>query len=175
VFLLEQVVSCYRHGLPAANKVEAGGLSGPPLKPYALATWRALRAQLPASIPIIGCGGISTGADALEYAKAGAAAVQIYTSFGYDGVGACRRIKDELTEALQREGATWADVVRRATSELSLKDVDTTQPSKESTIGQLTEEANELMRLLDQLGERMTADSEPLPVEAAVLPVVAEP
>ncbi|CCM02025.1 uncharacterized protein FIBRA_04101 [Fibroporia radiculosa] len=138
--------------LTDANKAEAGGLSGPPLKPYSLATLRMLRARLPAAVPIIGCGGISSGADALEYAKAGATAVQIYTSFGYDGVGTCRRIKDELAEALSREGATWMETVQRASAELSLKPEDR---SAHTSIAQLTKEAEELMRLVDELGERV--------------------
>ena len=89
-------------------------MSGTPLKPFTLATLRALRPLLPASIPIFGCGGISSGADALEYAKEGATAVQLYTSFGYDGVGTCRRIKDELVDLLKQEGTTWAELVKKS-------------------------------------------------------------
>jgi dihydroorotate dehydrogenase len=63
-----------------------------------------------------------TGADALEYAKAGASLVQVYTGFGYDGAGTCRRIKDELLEALRREGLSWGEVVQMAVRETSLKD-----------------------------------------------------
>ncbi|KAH9931904.1 uncharacterized protein B0H18DRAFT_1083415 [Fomitopsis serialis] len=103
------------------NRGEVGGLSGPPLKAYTLATLRTLRALLPESVPLIGCGGITSGSDALDYARAGAAAVQVYTRFAYEGVGTCRRIKDEITEALAREGTTWAAVVQRAGGELSLR------------------------------------------------------
>jgi dihydroorotate dehydrogenase len=66
---------------------------------------------------LIGCGGITSGADVLEYARAGASLVQIYTVFGYDGAGACRRIKDELVEALKKEGRTWQEVVDMAAGE----------------------------------------------------------
>jgi len=68
--------------LTNANKSEIGGLSGIPLKIYSLTALRTLRSHLPASIALIGCGGISTGADALEYAKAGASLVQVYTGLG---------------------------------------------------------------------------------------------
>jgi dihydroorotate dehydrogenase len=51
-------------------------LSGPPLRPLSLKIVKDLRSQLLASIPIIGCGGISSGADAIEFAKAGASCVQ---------------------------------------------------------------------------------------------------
>ena len=107
--------------LSAAKRDEAGGLSGPPLKPIALAALRTLRAQLPAEIPIIGCGGIASGADALEYAREGAAMVQLYTAFGYGGPGVAREIKDELAALLRKKGTTWAQVVREAVAEKSLK------------------------------------------------------
>ncbi|KAJ7155465.1 Dihydroorotate dehydrogenase-domain-containing protein [Mycena crocata] len=147
--------------LADSNKSETGGLSGVPLKQYSLAAVRTLRKNLPARIPLIGCGGISTGADALEYAKAGASLVQVYTGFGYDGVGACRRIKDQLVEELSKEGLTWGDVVNKAVSELSLKEgVHAHEIEKHvsedagPSIGQLIAEAEELKRLLDQLGEK---------------------
>jgi len=108
--------------LISANKAETGGLSGAPLKQHSLTALRILRTHLPASIPLIGCGGISTGADALDYAKAGASLVQVYTSFGYDGAGTCRRIKDELVEALDKENKTWEEVVKLAVDTLSAKE-----------------------------------------------------
>jgi len=147
-----------------ANRAEAGGLSGAPLKPYSLAAVKTLRAHLPPSIPLIGCGGISTGTDALEYAKAGASLVQAYTSFGYDGVGACRRIKDELVAALEKEGVTWSEVVAKAVAELSLKEEKPARLAMGEagdvgigSVAQLIEEAKELKRMLDSLGERMDA------------------
>ncbi|KAJ7668368.1 Dihydroorotate dehydrogenase-domain-containing protein [Mycena rosella] len=141
------------------NKSEIGGLSGAPLKQYSLAALRTLRTNLPARIPLIGCGGIFTGADALDYAKAGASLVQVYTGFGYGGAGACRRIKDELVDELAKEGLTWGDVVNKAVSELSPKGdtrvrriefAENTDPS----LQQLIAEAEELKTLLDQLGDR---------------------
>ncbi|KAK6992214.1 Dihydroorotate dehydrogenase [Favolaschia claudopus] len=145
-----------------ANKSETGGLSGPPLKQFSLAALRTLRKNLPSHIPLIGCGGISTGADALEYAKAGASLVQVYTALGYDGPGACRRIKDQLAEELEKEGTTWAEVVKRSVSELSLKgDAQLQKVEKQLTddanpsVNQLIAEAEELKRLLDHLGEKV--------------------
>lgn len=143
-----------------ANKAEQGGLSGRPLKPYTLAALRILRPQIPASIPLIGCGGISTGADALEYAKAGASLVQVYTSFGYDGAGACRRIKDELNELLAKEGTTWQGVVDSAVNGLSWKPTAPPVPVKVGdplNVEVLINEAKELGTLLDQLGERFSS------------------
>lgn len=139
--------------LTTDNQSEVGGLSGKPIKPYSLKALQVLRAHLPASVPLIGCGGISTGKDALDYAKAGACMVQVYTSFGYDGVGACRRIKDELVDELVKEGKTWEQVVGDAVRKLSLKE---SQEPKENNVQQLILEAQELKVLLDQLGQRYT-------------------
>ncbi|KAI0629103.1 dihydroorotate dehydrogenase [Trametes polyzona] len=154
-------------GVSDPNKVEQGGLSGPPLKPYALATLRTLRSQLPASIPLIGCGGISSGADAFEFARAGASAVQLYTSFGYGGVGIPREVKDELTALLRKEGKTWTQVVQESVAQLSLKDAPPAPASqaeeesvREPSVKLLVEEAEELKRLLDGLGERMEKKAE---------------
>lgn len=141
------------------NKAELGGLSGAPVKPYSLKALRTLRSHLPSSIPLIGCGGISTGADALEYAKAGASMVQVYTGFGYDGVGACRRIKDQLSEELEREGKTWNEVVKKAVDELSLKPaIEPSSPSDkkaETSISQLIADAEHLRVMLDTLDKRL--------------------
>jgi dihydroorotate dehydrogenase len=129
-----------------SNKAEAGGLSGPPLKSLALAAVRETRKRLPASIPVIGCGGISSGADALDYALAGAAAVQVYTAFGYGGAGTARRIKDDLTEQLQREGTTWARVVQDAVRKNALQG-----PTPGSEIAELIADATRIDLQLGRL------------------------
>lgn len=120
-----------------------------------MATLRTLRTHLPASIPLIGCGGITTGEDAIDYAKAGASLVQVYTAFGYDGVGACRRIKDQIVEILEKEGTTWEGVVDKAVKELSLKE----GAVKGGSVGQLIAEAEELNVLLDKLGAKLGVDA----------------
>ena len=92
----------------------------------------------------------------MEYAKAGASLVQIYTGFGYDGAGACRRIKDELNELLAKEGTTWQGVVDSAVNELSWKPAPPPVPAKAeepSSVEVLISEAKELGRMLDQLSE----------------------
>lgn len=57
-------------------------------------------------MPIIGAGGVWDGADALAMARAGASMVQVYTAFGYRGVGTPRLLKDEIAHALV-PGASW--------------------------------------------------------------------
>ena len=55
-----------------------GGLSGPAVKPVALRmVWQVSRAV---KIPVIGLGGISSGADAMEFILAGASAIQVGTA-----------------------------------------------------------------------------------------------
>ncbi|MGH8442439.1 MAG: quinone-dependent dihydroorotate dehydrogenase [Nevskiaceae bacterium] len=69
----------------ALHAAEAGGLSGAPLKPLALQALRVLRGELGADYPLVGVGGIVSGADARERRAAGADLVQIYTGFIYQG------------------------------------------------------------------------------------------
>ena len=55
-----------------------GGLSGPAIKPIAL--YMVYQVSQAVKIPIIGCGGVSSAEDALEFIMAGATAVQIGTA-----------------------------------------------------------------------------------------------
>jgi dihydroorotate dehydrogenase len=71
---------------------QVGGLSGRPLYEKSTTTLRRLRLRLDDGIPIIGVGGISSGADAVGKVSAGAQLVQIYTGFIYHGpqlIGEC--------------------------------------------------------------------------------------
>jgi len=78
-------------GLPHAD--EAGGLSGSPLFETALATVRKLRAQLGATMPIIGVGGIHSAQHAREMLAAGADLLQLYTGFVYRGPRIVRELR----------------------------------------------------------------------------------
>ena len=64
---------------------EAGGLSGAPVFEASNRVIRALRAELGSAYPIIGVGGVMSGADAVAKREAGADLVQIYTGFIYAG------------------------------------------------------------------------------------------
>jgi len=73
---------------------EAGGLSGAPLRPLADRVLRRLREAVGPDFPLIGVGGILSGANALARRNAGADLVQIYTGFIYRGpgfIGECAR------------------------------------------------------------------------------------
>ncbi|KAH3667984.1 hypothetical protein OGAPHI_001738 [Ogataea philodendri] len=91
---------------------QTGGLSGKPLKEISLKAFRLLRKHTKDSnLVLIGCGGISSGKDAIEFAKAGATFVELYTAFAYKGPGLARRIKDEITLELKKENKTWMEIV----------------------------------------------------------------
>ncbi len=77
---------------------EAGGVSGAPLYGRATLVLRRLRVHLDAAIPIIGVGGISSGADAVAKVAAGARLVQCYTGLVYHGP----RLIGDCIDALRR-------------------------------------------------------------------------
>ncbi len=67
------------------HATEAGGLSGAPLKALADHTLTELRTLLPASIDLIGVGGICSGQDAVDKLDRGASLIQFYTGMIYHG------------------------------------------------------------------------------------------
>ena len=78
-----------------------GGLSGPAIKPLALARcWEAAHAV---RIPVLGSGGIASGRDALEFMAAGATAVQVGTATFVEPE-ACSRVLDEMRAWLAARG-----------------------------------------------------------------------
>jgi dihydroorotate dehydrogenase len=64
---------------------EAGGLSGAPLAPLALATLRRAHSRAAGRLDLVAVGGIFTPEDCVERLRAGAKMVQIYTGFIYQG------------------------------------------------------------------------------------------
>ena len=71
---------------------ETGGLSGAPLMGQSTLVLRRLRTRLPDRIPLIGVGGILSGADAVAKMAAGASLVQVYSGMVYRGpelIGEC--------------------------------------------------------------------------------------
>jgi dihydroorotate dehydrogenase len=98
--------------LRSSHARETGGLSGTPLFAPSTALlaemWRLTRGQ----IPLIGVGGVASGADAYAKIRAGASLVQLYTALVYEGPGLVLRIKHDLAGFLARDGfASIADAV----------------------------------------------------------------
>ncbi|RAK66652.1 quinone-dependent dihydroorotate dehydrogenase [Hymenobacter edaphi] len=83
----------------AVEQLGAGGLSGAPLRARATEVIRYLHQQSGGSFPIIGVGGIFTPDDVQEKLAAGAALVQLYTGFIYEGPGVVQRICRQLVAA----------------------------------------------------------------------------
>jgi dihydroorotate dehydrogenase (NAD+) catalytic subunit len=83
-----------------------GGLSGPAIKPLALA--RCAEACAAVAIPVIGSGGIMTGRDALEFLAVGATAVQVGTA-SFVRPRAAAEVLDEMTEFLRQRGVRTLD------------------------------------------------------------------
>jgi len=81
------------------NKI--GGYSGKGIKPIGLRCVFEVHKEV--DIPIIGCGGITTGRDALEYILAGASALQIGTAFHARGKEAPNRITNEMKNLMEKE------------------------------------------------------------------------
>ncbi len=92
--------------------IEQGGLSGRPL--FALST-RVLAetyVRVEGAFPLIGAGGIDSGAAALTKIKAGASVVQLYTGLVFHGLGVVSEIKREILKALEKgRHNTLADLV----------------------------------------------------------------
>jgi dihydroorotate dehydrogenase len=91
-------------GLKSAAQGETGGLSGRPLFDPSKAVLRDLYRLTEGSIPLIGVGGISSGADAYRKIRAGASLVQLYTGLIYGGPALVPRIKLELARLLREDG-----------------------------------------------------------------------
>jgi dihydroorotate dehydrogenase (NAD+) catalytic subunit len=89
-----------------------GGLSGPALKPVALAAVHTCREAC--ALPIVGVGGIAGGWDALEFMAAGASAVQVGSAAFREPLLA-RRVRDELATLLAERGLTAVSAVKTTT------------------------------------------------------------
>ena len=78
-----------------------GGLSGPAIKPVAL--YMVYQVAAVVDIPVIGCGGIVTGADAIEFILAGASAIQVGTA-GFSDPRAPLDVLEGIVKFMEEEG-----------------------------------------------------------------------
>ncbi|MEZ5785360.1 MAG: quinone-dependent dihydroorotate dehydrogenase [Xanthobacteraceae bacterium] len=90
--------------LKSRHRVEAGGLSGRPLMAASTECLRQFYRFTEGRLPIIGCGGVNSGADAYEKIRAGASLVQLYTALVFHGPGLVATIKRELADLLRADG-----------------------------------------------------------------------
>ncbi len=89
-----------REGLKSENKNEMGGLSGKPLASRSTEVIRFLTQNSNNAFPVIGVGGIHSADDALEKIEAGAALVQLYTGFIYEGPALVKEINTRLLQKI---------------------------------------------------------------------------
>jgi dihydroorotate dehydrogenase len=82
---------------------EAGGLSGRPLLPLATRMLAETYVRVEGVFPLIGAGGIDSGAAALGKIRAGATLLQLYSALVFRGLGLVAEIKAALTAALERD------------------------------------------------------------------------
>ena len=90
--------------LLSPRKAETGGLSGAPLTSLSTEVLRKTARRVEGQFPLIGCGGVASGGDAYAKIRAGASLVQLYSAMVFEGPPLVRRIKDELTSLLARDG-----------------------------------------------------------------------
>ncbi len=83
-----------------ANKI--GGLSGPAIKPIAVRCVYEIYREV--DVPIVGCGGITSWRDAVEFMLAGASAVQIGTAIATKGLGVFKSVTRGVNIYLKRKG-----------------------------------------------------------------------
>jgi len=92
--------------LISERRSETGGLSGAPLFAPSTEILRRVYGLTKGRLPLIGVGGVSSGAEAYAKIRAGASLIQLYSALVYQGTSLVTRIKQELVEALRRDGFT---------------------------------------------------------------------
>jgi dihydroorotate dehydrogenase (NAD+) catalytic subunit len=83
-----------------ANKF--GGLSGPAIKPIAVRCVYEIYEQV--KTPIIGCGGVTTWEDAIEFLLAGASAVQIGSAIAWKDLNVFKSVTRGINHYVRRKG-----------------------------------------------------------------------
>jgi len=93
-------------GLSDPARREEGGLSGNPLFEPSTRVLSEFYELTGGKLPLVGVGGVSSGADAYAKIRAGASLVQLYSALVFHGPGLVRRINRELAELLKADGFT---------------------------------------------------------------------
>lgn len=90
--------------LRSGRRSEAGGLSGKPLMALSTERLARLAGMVEGRLPLIGAGGVASGADAYAKIRAGACLVQLYSALVFHGPGLVNRIKADLAARLRADG-----------------------------------------------------------------------
>ena len=101
-----------RPALASPDAGEAGGLSGAPLRELAQSVLGRFSTATAGRLPLVGAGGIASGADAYARIRAGASAVQLYSALVFEGPGLAVRLSRDLAARLRADGfRTLAEAV----------------------------------------------------------------
>jgi len=104
-----------REGIaPDSHRNEAGGLSGRPLFKRSTRFLAKCYLATEGRLPLIGVGGIDSGAAALSKIRAGASLIQLYTGLVYEGPTLLPDIKDALLTEMETAGKPLASLVGTA-------------------------------------------------------------
>lgn len=90
--------------LRSSQSNQVGGLSGAPLLSDSTRVLSDFYRLCEGRVPLIGVGGISSGADAYSKIRAGASLIQLYTALIFKGPSLVRRINDDLSLLLEKDG-----------------------------------------------------------------------
>ncbi len=93
-----------RDQLKSQHANESGGLSGAPLLDMSTEVLSDIYRLTGGKIPLVGVGGIQSGADAYRKIRAGASLVQLYSALVFNGPSLICKIKIELAAALKKDG-----------------------------------------------------------------------
>lgn len=95
-----------------ATARQAGGLSGRPLFPLATRMLAETYVRVEGAFPLMGVGGIDSGATALAKVRAGASVIQLYSALVFHGLRLLASIKSDLARALRHtQDATLEEIV----------------------------------------------------------------
>jgi dihydroorotate dehydrogenase len=92
-------------GLRDGQSQQAGGLSGRPLLQLADRMLAETYVRVEGVFPLVGAGGIDSGASALGKIRAGASLIQVYSGLVFRGLGLVGEIKAAMLAALERDGS----------------------------------------------------------------------
>jgi len=96
-------------GMPILGH-KIGGLSGPSIKPVGVASVYEIIKET--ALPVMGCGGVTTGEDAVEYLMAGASAVQIGVGVADRGISIFKKVSREIEEFMAENNyKTLKDII----------------------------------------------------------------
>jgi dihydroorotate dehydrogenase len=96
----------HRDALQSRSRAEAGGLSGAPLFVPSTITLAKFHCLTKGKVPLIGVGGIDSGATLYQKMQAGANLCQLYTALVYHGPAVIQHILHEFLELLAADGVT---------------------------------------------------------------------